>query len=445
MNLNSRLNVADEPPPNNNSLVLRLTRSEQVGSLSDQHVQQPSIEQIQINLSFTDNDNNNISHTTTTTTLPLASQLLLSPIITQRDYTLPLVSVCLCMKNAATFIDETLLSVLAQTYQGPIELSIYDDVSTDGSYDRVKRWFNSQQQQQQQQLTSGGCGYARNRSIEYSHGQYLCILDADDIMFRERIYLQLKECLDNADKHLIVGANFIRIPDGSSTRYTNWCNSMDNEQLHLHQYRECTIIQPTWFMKRTVYDRNGPFTEPSPEVYSRLYSVVGPGTSEQVPTSQPRRPIPEDLLFFHRHLDQDGQLRKVHQPLVIYRYHPDNLSKQIHRLVLFKIKLEHLERRVLSNWQQFSIWGAGRDGKKFFTMLSDANKDKVAAFCDVDVNKIGKKYNAAYTNHMIPIVHFSQAPPPFILCVALDRTNMELENNIKSLNLREGIDYWQFN
>jgi hypothetical protein len=43
-----------------------------------------------------------------------------------------------------------------------------------------------------------------------------------------------------------------------------------------------------------------------------------------------------------------------------------------------------------------------------------------------------------------PIVHFSEAKPPFVICVA-DRSEGELEKNIESLNLKEGKDYWHFN
>lgn len=52
---------------------------------------------------------------------------------------------------------------------------------------------------------------------------------------------------------------------------------------------------PTWFMSRDIYDRVGGFDESF--------------------TSH----IPEDLLFFHRHLDFEGQLCKSLEPLVIYR------------------------------------------------------------------------------------------------------------------------------
>jgi len=114
-------------------------------------------------------------------------------------------------------------------------------------------------------------------------------------------------------------------------------------------------------------------------------------------------------------------------------------------MTLLKVRIEAFERRVLSKWNSFTIWGAGRDGRKFFGELSMQNKTKVIAMCDVDVNKIGQIYHQAYTNLKVPVIHFSQAKPPLVICVALDRTNGHFEKNLKSLNLCEGIDYYHFN
>jgi len=106
--------------------------------------------------------------------------------------------------------------------------------------------------------------------------------------------------------------------------------------------------------------------------------------------------------------------------------------------------MDAFERRVLAKWDTFTIWSAGRDGKKFFNMLKDENKEKVIAFCDIDPQKIGTKYVNSKTHHQIPITHFTQAKPPLVICVALDRTNGEFESNVKAMNLVEGVDYWHF-
>jgi hypothetical protein len=66
------------------------------------------------------------------------------------------------------------------------------------------------------------------------------------------------------------------------------------------------------------------------------------------------------------------------------------------------------------------------------------------------------------TRQKVPVIHFSKVTPPFVVCVALDRTGVlrlrslcltasvahadgELENNVKGLGLRQGIDFFFFN
>ena len=40
-------------------------------------------------------------------------------------------------------------------------------------------------------------------------------------------------------------------------RYSSWCNEITDDQLLTHRFRELTIVQPTWFMSRAVFDRVG--------------------------------------------------------------------------------------------------------------------------------------------------------------------------------------------
>ncbi len=115
------------------------------------------------------------------------------------------------------------------------------------------------------------------------------------------------------------------------------------------------------------------------------------------------------------------------------------------RKTLFYHRVRALERRVLAHWDSFTIWGAGRDGKAFFNTLSPEFQLRVAAFCDIDDSKVGTVYhNSATGGPKVPIIHWTTAVRPLILCVALNRTEGQFEANVASLGLKEGTDYWQF-
>jgi hypothetical protein len=101
---------------------------------------------------------------------------------------------------------------------------------------------------------------------------------------------------------------------------------------------------------------------------------------------------------------------------------------------------------VLSTWERFSIWGAGRDGRALFKALAPATRARVTAFCDVDERKVGTDY--IFEGQRVPVVHFREVRPPFVTCVALDRTDGAFEANVQevaaALGLVEGTDFFHF-
>ena len=44
-------------------------------------------------------------------------------------------------------------------------------------------------------------------------------------------------------------------------RYTRWANELTPAELWTHRYRECTLIQPTWFISRATFDSVGGYWE----------------------------------------------------------------------------------------------------------------------------------------------------------------------------------------
>ena len=59
------------------------------------------------------------------------------------DASLPSVSIILPVHNASRWLDEALSSVCAQIYRGPIEVSIFDDGSTDDSAATIRKWLET--------------------------------------------------------------------------------------------------------------------------------------------------------------------------------------------------------------------------------------------------------------------------------------------------------------
>jgi teichuronic acid biosynthesis glycosyltransferase TuaG len=112
---------------------------------------------------------------------------------------LPLVSVIIPVHNAAATIVRALESVVAQTYKGSIEIIIYDDASSDNSSDLIRCFCLELTAVSKIVLhliestsaSARGPAYARNRAVERSTGEYLCLLDSDDVCYPHRIEAQL--------------------------------------------------------------------------------------------------------------------------------------------------------------------------------------------------------------------------------------------------------------
>lgn len=111
---------------------------------------------------------------------------------TSDDYVKGLVSVITPVYNVEKYIDRTLRSVFAQTYNN-IEIVLVDDQSRDKSAEIIKRYQeNHPEIIYYLQPENKGAGHARNKALELAKGQYVAFLDADDIWKPEKIEKQLK-------------------------------------------------------------------------------------------------------------------------------------------------------------------------------------------------------------------------------------------------------------
>ncbi|KAK6187454.1 hypothetical protein SNE40_005481 [Patella caerulea] len=341
------------------------------------------------------------------------------------------VSIIIPVYNGEKWLDKCLQSVFIQSYSKPMELSVYNDGSTDNTISILDDWRERLERRDIHVIVTGhtgqprGVGFAKNTAVRQSSGKYLCFLDADDEMSERRIDKQLEA--DKSSSKALIGCKFHRLPEDSTIRFTKWANNLTPHQLYTQMYTSHgpTVVMPTWFCKRSVFDRVGGFDE------------GGKG-------------VPEDLIFFYRHVELGGEIYRVDDDLMMYRYHPDAATFSIKQETIWKIRIDFLEKQVLSHWPEFTIWNAGKQGRRFFRSLTDINQKKVCAFCDVDEKKI-KKAVYIYENSKeknkprIPIIHYSQAKPPIVICIKLDLTSGVFEENLRSLNLEEGKDFIHFN
>lgn len=104
----------------------------------------------------------------------------------------PLISVVIPAYNAEQFLDETLESVLSQTYEN-WECIIVNDGSTDNTESIAKKWCEKDARFRYFYKENSGASDTRNFGIKEARGEYIAFLDADDLYMPNF----LEVCIEN--------------------------------------------------------------------------------------------------------------------------------------------------------------------------------------------------------------------------------------------------------
>jgi len=128
---------------------------------------------------------------------------------TQKTMTQPLISIMMPCYNASSTLAKALASLQAQTYSN-WECVFVDDGSTDDPINIVKQ-FNDSRIRTFKFEHNQGRGAARQLALENAKGDYLCMLDADDWYYPDKLEKQLAFMENAANRHVILCAPSIAI------------------------------------------------------------------------------------------------------------------------------------------------------------------------------------------------------------------------------------------
>lgn len=103
-----------------------------------------------------------------------------------------MVSIVTPVYNAERFLEETILSVLNQTYK-KFELILVNDCSKDNSINIIKKFMEKDCRIKCIDLKeNGGAARARNIGIKSAKGKYLAFIDSDDLWKKEKLEKQVR-------------------------------------------------------------------------------------------------------------------------------------------------------------------------------------------------------------------------------------------------------------
>lgn len=102
-----------------------------------------------------------------------------------------LVSIIMPSYNTDSFIEESIQSVLAQSYKD-WELIIVDDCSPDNTDDVVKPYLSDERIRYLKNEKNSGAAMSRNRALREAKGKWIAFLDSDDLWMPEKLQKQVR-------------------------------------------------------------------------------------------------------------------------------------------------------------------------------------------------------------------------------------------------------------
>jgi glycosyltransferase involved in cell wall biosynthesis len=172
----------------------------------------------------------------------------------------PLVSILIPAYNAEEWIEETLRSAIAQTWN-PKEIIVVDDGSSDRTLALARRF-------ESKQVTifandHQGAAATRNKALSLSKGEYIQYLDADDLLAPDKISRQMEAVRQSASKRTLFSGSWgefvYRYYRSEFVPTALWCD-LDPVEWLIRKMKYGVFMQTgVWLVSRELAEAAGPW------------------------------------------------------------------------------------------------------------------------------------------------------------------------------------------
>ena len=172
-----------------------------------------------------------------------------------------MISVILPTYNNESTISLAIASILNQSYDN-FELIVINDCSVDGTKEVINSFKDKRIIYIENETNLGGA-LSRNKGIEMAKGDFICMMDGDDISLPSRLETQRQYLLNNPKIDLI-GTNIIFFKNNSVTHFSNF--KLHSPESVTFYFYSLPLAHPTWmakrcFFKKFKYDKNANLAE----------------------------------------------------------------------------------------------------------------------------------------------------------------------------------------
>jgi glycosyltransferase involved in cell wall biosynthesis len=167
----------------------------------------------------------------------------------------PLVSVITPSWNSASYIEQTILSVINQTYRN-VEYIIIDGGSSDGTLDIIRKYESSIDYWVSE--TDDGMYQAINKGMRRASGEIVAYLNSDDLYYPDTLEKVVNFFADNSSAELVYG-NLDFVNEEGNKLFTQIYPRFN---LNFFIRANCSMIgQPAAFWRSSLLKKIGMFDE----------------------------------------------------------------------------------------------------------------------------------------------------------------------------------------
>lgn len=232
-----------------------------------------------------------------------------------------MISVIVPAYNAAPHIEETLDSILHQTFQ-EFEIIVVDDGSTDDTVNIVNRYANNDSRIHLVQQQNGGSSKARNTGIALARYEWIAPVDSDDVLLPQRFEKQLAAA---AKYPQVIGwgtyATRITVEGRPYSVQETGPTTIEEFNRMRHETGEIVVLPASSvLLRKDIVQKVGGYSSMTLEDLILLDDMGAYG---------PILAIPEHLILYRMHLSsKTGTLKRFRNQRVHFRYLEEKAKKR---------------------------------------------------------------------------------------------------------------------
>lgn len=215
---------------------------------------------------------------------------------------MPKISVQIIAYNVERFIEEAVRSVMAQNFED-FELIVVEDGSKDKTWEILKQLehkLNDPRFKLFTNIVNKGVRASRQRTLVESKGEYVAILDSDDVSLPNRLQSQVDYLEAHSDVVAVASLAEVIDESGKILRNSAWIANAEHIYYNLH-FRNC-LTHSSMMYRRAILEEVGGFNLEFAEDYDVYSKLMCLGRIEI---------LPEYLIQYRQ---SGNQATNIHKP-----------------------------------------------------------------------------------------------------------------------------------